>query len=140
MEYFISASLVALALFLIYFMVKAKANFWLTLIVIPWMLFTMGFGFMIFEASKGYATKQVLPKSQFLFSVVVQKEAFVLIMTNKGPRLHTIPATDKVKHELAKGNNLVKTGKTVLIEPNAEADILRLYEFNHKKQFPKDRQ
>ena len=72
MEYFITGSLVLLVLFLIFFMVRARANFWLTLIVIPWMLFTMGFGFMVYEASKGYATKQPLPESQFLYSKVIK--------------------------------------------------------------------
>ena len=140
MEYFITGSLVLLVLFLIFFMVRARANFWLTLIVIPWMLFTMGFGFMVYEASKGYATKQPLPESQFLYSKVIGNEAFVLIMTDKGPRLHVLPATDAVKKEMAKGNKLVKDGKTVMVKkPEGQAETPRLHEFDHKAQMPKDK-
>ena len=139
MEYFITASLVLLVLFLIFFMVRARANFWLILIVIPWMLFTMGFGFMVYEASKGYATKQPLPESQFLYSKVIGKEAFVLIMTDNGPRLHVLPATDAVKKEMVKGNKLIKDGKIVMVKkPEGQAETLRLHEFDHKAQMPKD--
>ena len=139
MEYFITASLVLLVLFLIFFMVRARANFWSILIVIPWMLFTMGFGFMVYEASKGYATKQPLPESQFLYSKVIGNEAFVLIMTDKGPRLHVLPATDAVKKEMVKGNKLIKDGKIVMVKkPEGQAETLRLHEFDHKAQMPKD--
>lgn len=138
MEYIISISLVLMVVMLIYFMVKAKANFYLTILIVPWMLFTMGFGWMIYEKAKGYATAQKIPDSQYLYAKVIGSEAYVLIMTDKGPRLHVIPATEKVKRMVQKGQKMIKQGKQVVIEGNDEANTPRLHEFDHKSQFPKD--
>lgn len=138
MEYIISVSLVAMVLMMIYFMVRAQTNFWLIVFVIPWMLFTMGFGWMIYEANKGYASQKPVPTSQFLYAKVIGSEAFILIMSDNGPRLHVQPATDELIEQLEKGNRLVKGGKTVIVEGEDNADTLRLHEFDHKKFMPKD--
>ena len=107
MEYIISVSLVAMVLMMIYFMVRAQANFWLIVFVIPWMLFTMGFGWMIYEANKGYASQKPVPTSQFLYAKVIGNEAFILIMSDDGPRLHVQPATDELIKQLLKGYHMV---------------------------------
>jgi Ca2+/Na+ antiporter len=138
MEYIISVSLVAMVLMMIYFMVRAQANFWLIVFVIPWMLFTMGFGWLIYEANKGYASQKPVPTSQFLYAKVIGNEAFILIMSDDGPRLHVQPATDELIKQLQKGNQMVKGGKTVMVDGDDTEDTLRLHEFDHKKQFPKD--
>lgn len=138
MEYVISISLVAMVLMLIYFMVRARANFWLTVFMVPWMLFTMGFGWMVYESAKGFATKLPIPDSQYLYAKVIGSEAFVLIMTDKGPRLHVIPATEQSKKMVQKGQKMIKQGKQVVIEGSDEADTPRLHEFDYKSQFPKD--
>lgn len=138
MEYIISVSLVAMVLMMIYFMVRAQANFWLIVFVIPWMVFTMGFGWMIYEANKGYASQKPVPTSQFLYAKVIGNEAFILIMSDNGPRLHVQPATDELIKQLQQGNQMVKSGKTVMVDGDDTEDTLRLHEFDHKKQFPKD--
>lgn len=137
MEYFIAFSLVAMVLFLVYFMMQAKANFWMTMIVIPWFIFTMGFCWILYERAKGYATKLPIPHSQYLYAKVIGSEAYVLIMSDQGPRLHVMPATEQVKKMVQKGQRLVKQGKQIMIEGNGEANTPRLHEFDHKKQFPK---
>lgn len=138
MEYVISISLVAMVLMLIYFMVRARANFWLTVLMVPWMLFTMGFGWLVYESAKGFATKLPIPDSQYLYAKVIGAEAFVLIMTDKGPRLHVMPATEQTKKMVQKGQKMIKQGKQVVIEGDDEANTPRLHEFDHKSQFPKD--
>lgn len=137
MEYVISISLVAMVIFMIYFMVKARANFWLILFVIPWMLFTMGFGFMLYEISKGYATQLKIPNSQFLYAKVMGDVTYVMVLNEKGPRLHVLPSSEELRKEIKKGNRQVKEGKTVMIEGNDNIPVPRLHLFDHKKQMPK---
>lgn len=138
MEYTISVSLVAMVMFMIYFMVKAKANFWLILIVIPWMLFTMGFGFMLYEINKGFATKIKIPHSQFLYAKEMGAITYVLVANEKGVRLHMLPSSKELHKEITKGTALIKQGQMVIVETSDMIEVPRLHRFDHKKQMPKD--
>ena len=139
MEYLVAISFVLMSLVTVYSLIKLNTRLWIMLIVVPYLVFTTGFGFMVYNTLKGYATTEPIPaESEFLFGAVAQPKIYVLVNGDQGLRLHVMPYSEFTRREVDRGNQLVEEGKKVQIETTGTSTVPRVHEFDHKKLMPKN--
>jgi hypothetical protein len=106
------------------------------------MLFSAGFGFLLYDKIKGYATQSPVNDSKLLYAKIVKPQIYLLIMGEHGPRLHVVPYSKQLEQDLEGAGRAIKEGRDIRVkQDNSENENefgVELYEFDHKRMFPKD--
>ena len=139
-EIAVATGIMMTALIAVYALYRMEARLWLILLLAPWMLFSAGFGFLLYEKIKGYATDNKFDDAKLLYAKVIQPQIYLLVMSEDGPRLHVMPYKKQLEEQLESANKAIKEGRDMRVRPEEGDDSLgiRIYEFDHKRAFPKD--
>jgi hypothetical protein len=140
MEIAIAIGIIMTALIAIYALYRMEARVWLILLLAPWMLFSAGFGFLLYDKIKGYATEAEVSDSKLLYAKVSKPHIYMLVMAEHGPRLHVLPYSKQLEEQLESTGRALKEGRDMRVKPDDSEEStfgIKLYEFNHKKVFPK---
>ena len=138
MEYLVAISFLIISLVTVYSLVKLNTRTWIVLLVIPYLIFTAGFSFNVYNSLKGFATTKPIPEgSRFVYGVNLKPEVFILVSNPDGLRLHVMPYDEFVRKEVEKANEMVEEGKQVDIKYDGTSDVPRMHQFDHKKVMPK---
>ena len=139
-EIAVLAGIIMTALTSIYALYKINTRLWLLLLVVPWMLFSAGFGFLLYDKIKGYATMDKIGDSKLLYAKVSKPNVYLLVMADDGPRLHVMPYSKQLEQDLESVGRALKEGRDMRVRPDGrESEYgIELYEFDHKQAFPKD--
>ena len=78
-EIAIASGIIITALTLIYVLYRIEARLWLILLLAPWMLFSAGFGFLLYDKIKGYATEERIDDSKLLYAKVSKPKIYILV-------------------------------------------------------------
>jgi hypothetical protein len=140
MEIAIATGIIMTALIAIYALYRMEARLWLIVLLAPWMLFSAGFGFLLYDKIKGYATKDAIGDSKLLYAKVTKPNVYLLVMAEDGPRLHVLPYSKQLEQDLEGAGRALKEGRDMRVRPDGrESEFgIELYEFDHKQAFPKD--
>jgi hypothetical protein len=141
MEIAIAIGIIMTALIAIYALYRMEARIWLILLLAPWMLFSAGFGFLLYDKIKGYATADKIGDSKLLYAKVSKPNVYLLVMAVDGPRLHVMPYSKQLEQALEGVGRALKEGRDMRVKSDdGEESIfgIKLYEFDHKQAFPKD--
>ena len=140
MEIAIAIGIIMTALNAIYALYRMEARVWLILLLAPWMLFSAGFGFLLYDQIKGYATEAKVSDSKLLYAKVSKPHIYMLVMAENGPRLHVLPYSKQLEQDLEGAGRALKEGRDMRVRPDGrESEYgMELYEFDHKQAFPKD--
>jgi hypothetical protein len=140
MEIAIATGIIITALIAIYALYKMEARVWLIMLLAPWMLFSAGFGFLLYDKIKGYATTDKIGDSKLLYASVSKPNVYLLVMAENGPRLHVLPYSKQLEQDLEGAGRALKEGRDMRVRPDGrESEFgIELYEFDHKQAFPKD--
>jgi hypothetical protein len=140
MELAIATGIIMTALIAIYALYRMEARIWLILLLAPWMLFSAGFGFLLYDKIKGYATQDPVDDSKLLYGKVVKPQIYILVMAEHGPRLHVMPYSKKLEEQLEGAGRALREGRDMRVRTDdGESEFgIELYEFDHKRAFPKD--
>ena len=139
-EIAVLAGIIMTALTSIYALYKINTRLWLLLLVVPWMLFSAGFGFLLYDKIKGYATMDKIGDSKLLYAKVSKPNVYLLVMADDGPRLHVMPYRKQLEQDLESVGRALKEGRDMRVRPDGRESEhgIELYEFDHKQAFPKD--
>jgi hypothetical protein len=139
MEIAIAIGIIMTALIAIYALYKMEARVWLIMLLAPWMLFSAGFGFLLYDKIKGYATTDKIGDSKLLYARVAKPNVYLLVMAEDGPRLHVLPYSKQLEQDLEGVGRALKEGRDMRVRPDGRESEhgLELYEFDHKQAFPK---
>ena len=140
MEIAIAIGIIMTALIAIYALYRMEARVWLIMLLAPWMLFSAGFGFLLYDKIKGYATNDKIGDSKLLYAKVSKPNVYLLVMADDGPRLHVMPYSKQLEQDLEGVGRALKEGRDMRVRPDGrESEFgIELYEFDHKQAFPKD--
>ena len=139
MEYLVAISFLIICMITIYSLVKLNTKLWIMLIVIPYLIFSTGFAFNVYNSFKGFATTKTIPDhSRFLFGVVAKPNVFILVNGPDGIRLHMMPYSEYLRKEVEQGNKMVEQGQRMTVQNDGESKSPRLHQFEHKKLMPKN--
>lgn len=131
--------LLALASILFYVLIKQRGNFLLLAILIPITLFSVGYSWFIIENFKGYAVAE-LPNNAQVLKIYKQKpRIYLLLQTDKGPRLHVVPWNQENSKRANDAQQRMDGGEIIFLEKVERTNDgeLRFYKWDHKKSFPK---
>ena len=140
-EIVVAIGIIMTALIAIYALYKMEARIWLIMLLAPWMLFSAGFGFLLYDKIKGYASEGQIDESKLLYAKVSKPNIYILVMAEHGPRLHVMPYSKHLEEQLEGAGRALKEGRDMRVKPDdGEESIfgIKLYEFDHKRAFPKD--
>ena len=132
-------SFLILACLVFYTLIQNRKNFLLLAIIIPLTVFGIGYSWFVIEEFKGYPTANLPDKAQVLKIHKSKPWIYLLLDTDKGPRLYVVPWTEKNKKEGEKAQQALEEGQIIIFEPTKhrnEADI-KFYKWDHKRSFPK---
>jgi len=139
-ETVVAIGIIMTALIAIYALYRMEARVWLILLLAPWMLFSAGFGFLLYDKIRGYASKEIPTDSKLLYSKIAKPQIYLLVMDEDGPRLHVVPYSKKLEDELNSMGSAMKEGRDIRIREQDGQSLfgIELYEFDHKRAFPKE--
>jgi hypothetical protein len=140
-EIAVLSGIIMTALISIYALYKINTKTWLIIILAPWILFSAGFGFLLYEKIKGYATEEPIKDSRILYYSIAKPRIYLLVINEKVPRLHVVPYNKDLENRLENANAGIKQGRHMRIRQPREGDSvlgLSVYEFDHKQAFPKN--
>jgi len=139
-ETVVAIGIIMTALIAIYALYRMEARLWLILLLAPWMLFSAGFGFLLYDKIKGYATEAKVGESKLLYGKVVKPRIYLLVMAENGPRLHVVPYSRNLEEQLEGADRALKEGRDMRVKPDDEDSQfgIKIYEFDHKRALPKD--
>jgi hypothetical protein len=140
-EIIVAIGIMMTALIAIYALYRMEARLWLILLLAPWMLFSAGFGFLLYDKIKGYATEERIDDSKLLYAKVSKPKIYILVMAEHGPRLHVLPYSKQLEEQLESTGRALKEGRDMRVKPDDGEEStfgIKLYEFDHKRVFPKD--
>ena len=139
-ETVVAIGIIMTALIAIYALYRMEARLWLILLLAPWMLFSAGFGFLLYDKIKGYATEAKVGESKLLYGKVVKPRIYLLVMAENGPRLHVVPYSRNLEEQLEGAGRALREGRDMRVRNDDGESMsgIELYEFDHKRAFPKD--
>jgi hypothetical protein len=140
----LAISLIILTLFVIISLIRTKFNSIIIIIVTPFLLFNIGFGWHTINELWGSA-KHGFPKEEVEIVAVhmAKPEIFVVIKRKEDQkiRLHAIPATKENEKRLSDAKEKIKKGQRMMAKGNDEnnndsQDVI-VYKWNHMESLPK---
>ena len=143
MIYILCVSLVLLFVLVVFSLWKTGFRHWSLWIVIPFLMFNLGFGWYSISSLLGYAYTATPPADhQLLHFVVAKPDIYVLAKGPQNePRLYKFDYSEETAKKLAEAGQQMRSGQQVMIKKNEKVfsdSELEFYNFELQKQYPKD--
>jgi hypothetical protein len=143
MIYFLSVSIVLLFLLVVLSAWRSGFRHWSLWIIIPFVIFNLGFSWHTIESLKGYPYANYPPADhQLLFSAIAKPKIYLLtIGNNEKPRLYVIDYTDEMAKKLAQAKQKMDQGQLVMThrgDRTIKNNSLEFYIFDLEKKHPKN--
>jgi hypothetical protein len=142
---FLTASLLVLAILVLAILIQQGWTKFLTLLLIPFLIFNIGFSW--FTINELWGTPRLgLPavKLELLHAAIRKPFIYILAVepdSDKEPVLYKIPYSKQTEEKLAKAGKKLKKNQRVSIEqegkPTHDTDGIKLYDWDHKAEMPK---
>lgn len=131
MIYLLSASLLLLTVLTIVVSIRARFRIWIMLLLIPFLVFNIGFSYHTVKELWGYPVDG-FPKNEveLLAFKVEQPNIFIMVREQGGKaRLYQIPYTKKTEEQLDGAGKAMKRGQRMMVKPNGQKDQESRVEF-----------
>ena len=139
----LAISLLILTLFVIVSLIRTKFNSIITIIITPFLIFNIGFGWHTINelwgsAKHGFPTEEV----EIVAVHMSKPEIFVVIKRKEtnAIRLHAIPATKENEKSLSDAKDKIKKGQKMMAkgdDSKNEPQDIKVYKWNHLENLPK---
>ena len=143
MIYLLSASLLLLTILVLIMAVRQKFRLWIMLLIIPFLIFNIGFSYHTINELWGYP-KQGYPENEVeLLAYKVEKPTvYIMVREQSGrTRLYAIPYTKKTEEELDGAGQQIKKGQRMMIKNQGRKDDqeskLEVYSWQPSTSMPK---
>lgn len=143
MIYLLSVSIVVLFLLVIVAVWRSGFKHWSLWIIIPFLVFNLGFSWHSISSLMGYPYDNTPPNEHQLLHFVVSKpDIYVLAKGPKEePRLYVFDYSEETAKRLSEAKKQMQGGQTVLIKkdvkPNGNTE-LKFYNFSVQEAYPKN--
>ena len=143
MIYLLTASLLLLTVLVIIITIRQRFRTWIVLLIIPFLVFNIGFSYHTVNELWGYA-KQGYPREEVeLLAYKIEKpDIYVMVREKNGKaRLHLIPYTKKTEDDLNGAGREMKKGQRIMMK-NRGHDIqesrVEFYSWRPAESMPKE--
>lgn len=144
MLYLLTASLLLLTVIVILMTIRARYKTWILMLIIPFLIFNIGFTYHTIQEFWGYPVKGY-PKVEveLLAAKVEQPDAFVVVRYPDGrTRLHQIPYTKSDEERLKGAMKEMRKGRRMMLKENGEnlESRFEIYPWKPAEMMPKEAQ
>jgi len=119
MIYVLTVSLLILTLLTITVLIKLKGNSPMFWVLIPILVFNVGFTWIVMSDLKGWPHQAMPPNDSVFYSSILSKPDIYLVAKPKDakePRFYAIPFTEENVKEIEKASKMTKRGQRVVIK------------------------
>lgn len=145
----LSISLFLLTILVIILVIKLNWNSLISLILIPFLIFNIGFSWYSVNELWGQARAESPPKDAEILYMGIQKPWVYMLVkekseeNNREPLFFKIPYSIEIEKEMAKAQKELKNGQKIFlndkIKKNQEKEThFEWYKWNHLEAMPKD--
>jgi len=142
MIYLFSVSIIMLFVFTIIAAWRTGIRHWSLWVIIPFLIFNLGFSWYTISSLKGYPYAAYPPGDhQLLYFAEAKPVIYILTQgPKKEPRLYVVDHSDELSKKLAQAGKQLKNGQTVMTRRtgNLNQGELEFYNFELQKSYPKD--
>lgn len=138
MIYILTATLLILAILTITTLMKLKSGSPMFWILIPILIFNIGFTWLTASELKGWPVYEMPPDNALFYSSISSKPHIYLLIKPEGhrePRLYSIPYTEENAKKVYRASEATKRGQRLVIKQNQ--DKLEFHQFDHTKKSKK---
>jgi hypothetical protein len=149
MIYLLTISLILLTVISILAVIKSDLKGWATAVIIPFLLFNVGFSWHTIESIKGEpALVELHGEMEFLFAVINRPTIYVLVREpgKENPRYYAIPYSEKTANDMTKAMRSTKNGERMMVKASKgdgtagernPQQRFEFYRFQHEELMPK---
>jgi hypothetical protein len=139
MIYLLSVSIILLFVLVIVSVWQSGVRHWSLWIIIPFLIFNLGFSWYSISSLMGYAYNGLPPGNhQLLHAVVSKPNIYVLAQGfDESPRLYVFDYTDETARKIGQVKQQIAAGQRVMTKRPSKG-ALEFYNFELQKQYPKD--
>ena len=143
MIYLLSASFILLFVLVIVSLWHSGVRHWSTWIIIPFLIFNLGFSWYSISSIMGYAYNGLPPTDhQMLYAVVSKPNIYVLAQgPQDAPRLYVFDYDEETARKVGQAAQQIASGQLVMTRRPSNINNqggLEFYNFELQKQYPKD--
>lgn len=144
MIYLLTASLLALTILTIITSIRARYRTWILILLIPFLVFNIGFTYHTIQELWGYPVKDY-PKGEveLLAAKIEQPNVLIMVRYPDGrSRLHQIPYTKRDEEQLSGAAREIRQGRRVMMNNLGQNQESRfeLYPWKPSEMMPKEAQ
>lgn len=142
MIYLLSVSAVILFLLVIVAVWRSGFRHWSLWIIVPFLIFNLGFSWYSISSLLGYAYNSTPPSEhQLLHYIVAKPRIYVLTVGPKQePRFYVFDYDPETAKRLSQAGQQIESGQRVMIKQDGlnSKGPLEFYDFELQKAYPKD--
>lgn len=144
MIYLLTASLLILAVLVLILAIRAKYRTWTLILIIPFLVFNIGFTYHTVQELWGYPVKGY-PQGEveLLAAKIEQPNVLIVVRYPDGrSRLHQIPYTKQNEEQLLGANRELRKGRRIMMNNSGQTKESRfeLYPWKPSEMMPKESQ
>ena len=139
MIYLLSVSIILLFVLVIASVWQGGVRHWSLWIIIPFLIFNLGFSWYSISSLMGYAYNSLPPGDhQLLHAVVSKPNIYVLAQgPDDTPRLYVFDYDDETARKIGQVKQQIASGHRAMTKRPSKRE-LEFYNFELQKQYPKD--
>lgn len=143
MIYLLSVSTILLFVLVIVSLWQSGFKHWSLWIIVPFLIFNLGFGWYSVSSLLGYAHHGMPPSDhQLLHAVVSKPDIYILAQgPQDSPRLYVFDYSEETAKKLAQAKQQIDSGQRVMTQRKDKLNIdgqLEFYNFDLQQQYLKD--
>ena len=143
MIYLLTFSLLLLTILVILIAIRQKFRIWILLLIIPFLIFNIGFSYHTINELWGYP-KQGYPQGEveLLTHKIEKPNVYILVREQNGKaRLYLIPYTKKTEEGLTGASQKMKKGQRMMMKNqghNTQESKFEFYSWKPAESMPKE--